>query len=162
MNMDCFYKIFSSLDFSFAELILSTFFGFGSALLVEAIIDNHKEKNIRKQLIRDLKKELSSLKENIKMLEPDKVYIQPYTIPIWKGARECGSILCMDKESYFWKILEVYSSIDEANLVERKCFELYVGKDSLRDKELIISTLSNNREYVKQQIDKGLFLLEGG
>ena len=155
-------NIFLSLDFSFIELILSTFFGFGSALLVEAIIDNHKEKKIRKQLIRDLKEELSSLKESVELLEPDKVYIQPYMIPIWKGARECGSVLCMDKEPYFWKILEVYSSIDEANLVERKCFELYVGQNNLRDKELIISTLANNRKYVKQQIDKGLILLKGG
>ena len=152
----------SSLNFSFVELALSTFLGFGSALLVEAIINRYNEASLRKQLLKDLKEELLSLKTKVELLEEDKVYIQPYAIPIWKGTCECGSILCLDKESYFLKILEVFSIIEEANLIEMRCFELFVDKSTCADKALILSTLTDNRKYVKKQIDKGLLLLDGG
>lgn len=158
LNSDC----IASINVSFIELILSTFLGFASALLVETIIDRCKEKALRKQLIRDLYSELLALKENIKQLNADMVYIQPYSIPIWIGARECGTILCMDKKPYFVKILEVYSSIEEANLIEMKCFELYVSRTPTTDIEQIKSTLADNRIHVKKQIDIGLALLNEG
>lgn len=162
MGISSFYNCFSSLDFSFLELVLSTFLGFGSALLVEAIVDKHEEKILRKQLLKDLKAELLSLKENIELLESDKVYIQPYTISIWKGVRECGSILCIDEIPCFFQLLEVFSSIEEANLIELKCFELYVGRTPSTDMNLILSTLYENRQYVKKQIETGLIMLNGG
>ena len=162
MEFSLFQQFLSSLDFSFIELMLSTFLGFGSALLVEKIINNCNEKAIRKQLINDLKVELESLKSSIELLESDKVYIQPYAIPIWKGARECGSILCMDKETYFLKILEIFSVIEVANLIEMKCFELLVNKSPSTDMVSIFSTLSDNRQYVKNHIEEGLNLLNGG
>ena len=162
MDFSFFQQFYSSLDFSFIELMLSTFFGFGSALLAEAIINSFNEKAIRKQLLKDLKAELLSLKCSIESLEPEKVYIQPYAIPIWKGAHECGSILCMDKEPYFLKILEVFSIIEETNLIEMKCFELLVDKSPSTDKALVLSTLSDNRQHVKDHIEKGLILLNGG
>lgn len=155
-------KFLSSLDFSFFELVLSTFLGFGSALLVETIVEKHREKVTRIQLINDLRAELLALNESIELLESKKVYIQPYKIPIWKGANECGSILCMDKVPNFFNILEVFSIIEEANLVELKCFELFVAKTTSTNMSLILSTLSDNRQYVKEQIMKGLQLLNGG
>ena len=162
MNGDVLQTSIISLDFSFLELVLSTFLGFGSALLVEAIVDRRKEKSQREQLIQNLLTELLALKQKVDSLEPEKVYIQPYSTPIWRGARECGSILCMDKEPYFLKILEVFSSIEEANLIELKCFELYVGQKNTADIGLILSTLSDNRKYLKEQLEKGLVLLNGG
>lgn len=162
MDINCLQNFFTSLDFSFLELVLSTFLGFGSALLVEAIVDRHKDKTLREQLLKNLKTELSSLKESIERFEPDKVYIQPYAIPIWRGARECGSILCIDKKSCFLKLLEVFSSIEEANLIELKCFELYVSRTTSTDIDLILSTLSDNRQYIKEQIETGLSLLNEG
>ncbi len=162
MDFSFFQQFLSSLDFSFIELMLSTFLGFGSALLVEKIVNSCNEKAIRKQLLNDLKAELVSLKSIIELLEADKVYIQPYAIPIWKGAHECRSILCMDKEPYFLKILEVFSIIEEANLIEMKCFELLVNKSPSTNSALILSTLSDNRQYVKKHIEEGLTLLNGG
>lgn len=162
MDFNCLQNFFALFDISFLELVLSTFLGFGSALLVEAIVDSHKDKALREQLQKDLKSELSSLEESMEQLEPDKVYIQPYAIPIWRGACECGSILCMDKEPYFFKLLEVFSSIEEANLIERKCFELYVSPTPSTNVKLILSRLFDNRQHVKTQIETGLTLLNGG
>lgn len=162
MNGNVLQTSIMSLDFSFLELVLSTFLGFGSTLLVEAIVDRRKEKAQREQLIQNLLAELRALKQKVDSLEGEKVYIQPYAIPIWRGARECGSILCMDKEPYFLRLLEVFSSIEEANLIELKCFELYVGKKNTADISLILSTLADNRSYLKEQIEKGLMLLNGG
>ena len=162
MEIKCFRDFFSSLDFSFLELLLSTFLGFGSALLVQAIIDKYKEKKLREKLINSLKFELSSLSKSVKLLESDKVYIKPYAIPIWLGARDCGSILCIDTQPYFLEMLEVYSSIEEANLIESKCFELYVSRTASTDMNLVLATLTDNRQHVKKQIEIGLTLLNGG
>lgn len=156
MNFNC----FPLFDFSFLELILSTFFGFASALLVEAIIGKHKEKAIRKQLLNDLYSELTALKDSVQLLDAEKVYIQPYSISIWIGARECGTLLCMDKQPYFPKILEIYSSIEEANLIELKCFELCIGKSLSNDMEQIKETLADNRQHIKKQIEIGITLLD--
>ena len=161
-NTNFIQSISSSVDFSFIELMLSTFLGFGSALLVEAIIDKHKAKTLRKQLLRDLHAELSALKVSIDSLEPDMVYCQPYTIPIWNGARECGAFLCINMKPFFYKLLEVFSSVEEANLVEMKCFELYVGRTPSTDMSIIMTTLSDNRKYISKQIEEGLSLLNGG
>lgn len=153
-------KLCSSIDFSFLELVLSTFFGFISALLVESIFDRYKETKDREQLLKNLKLELTLLKENVETLDPNKVYIKPYSIPIWTGAKECGSLICLDKSKAFYKILEVYSSIEEANKIELKCFEMYINKTPSMG-VLIKTTLVDNRRNVKKQIEKVLNLLDG-
>ena len=151
-----------SLDYSFIELIITTFLGFGSALLVEAIVDRHKENELKKQLIMDLKQELELLHKEIESLEENKVYIRPYAIPVWTGAKECGELLCMDREEYFSKLLEVFSSIEEANLIEMKCFELCVGHKQSDNMEIIFSTLADNRTHIKEQVDIGLSIIGEG
>lgn len=148
------------LDSSFIELIVATFLGFGSALLVEAIIDRNRKKGLKKQLLKDLKKELLSIHKVMEAMEANKVFIRPYAIPVWTGAKECGELLCMDSEAYFSKLLEVFSSIEEANLVEMKCFELYVGQKQSVDMEMIYSALADNRVYIREQIDIGLSIIE--
>lgn len=152
----------SSLDFSFIELILTTFLGFGSALLVEAIINRNKERGLKKQLLIDLKKELELVHKVMESMEANKVFVKPYAIPVWIGAKECGELLCMDRESYFSKLLEVFSSIEEANLVEMKCFELCVGHNQSVNMEMILSTLADNRAYIRKQVDTGLSIIEEG
>lgn len=149
------------MDFSFVELILSTFLGFGSALLVEAIIEKHKDNSLKKQLLLDLRKELLSLKSNISTMQTDKAYIRPYSIPIWSGAKDCGSLLCMDKSPCYTALLETFSSIEEANLVEMKCFELLITQYSSENKKMIISILLNSRKHISEQIEIGLRAIKG-
>lgn len=151
-----------SLDFSFIELMLTTFLGFGSALLVEAIVDRHKEKELKKQLLMDLQRELVLVQKEMESLEANKVYIRPYAIPVWTGAKECGELLCMDREAYFSKLLEVFSSIEEANLIEMKCFELCVGQRQSVNMEMIFTALADNRANIKKQVDSGLSIMEEG
>ena len=145
----------------FFEVVLSSFLGFGSALLVEAIVDSYRNSSTKKQLLVNLKQELSTLQSNISSMEENKVYIRPYSIPIWSGARECGSLICMDKSKCFPKLLEVFSSIEEANLVEMKCFEVYVGQHpSKEDMDLIVAAVSDSRRLIKKQIENGLTVIE--
>lgn len=162
LNLSIIQDLFCSLDFSFIELILTTFLGFGSALLVEAIVERHKAKGLKKQLLKDLKKELELVHKEMDSLEVNKVFIRPYAIPVWTGAKECGELLCMDREPYFSKLLEVFSSIEEANLIEMKCFELCVGQKQSVNMEMIFSTLADNRTHIKEQVDIGLSIIEEG
>lgn len=162
LNFCLIQDLLCSLDFSFIELILTTFLGFGSALLVEAIVDRYKEEKLKKQLLIDLKTELELLHKEMESLEANKVFIRPYAIPVWTGAKECGELLCMDREKYFSKLLEVFSNIEEANLIEMKCFELCVGERQSVNMEMILSTLADNRAHIKEQVDIGLSIVEEG
>ena len=84
LNHSYYLLLLCNLDFSILELTLSTFLGFGSALLVEAIITYYNNKKYKAQLIDDLIIELGNIKNIINGLEDGKVYMQPYSIPIWK------------------------------------------------------------------------------
>lgn len=154
-------NLWTSLDPSFIELILSTFLGFSSALLVEAIVIKCSGKQMKRQLLTNLEQELLSLKKEIETLEDDKVFIRPYPTPVWTGACKSGSILCIDHEKCFFKLLEVFSAVEESNLVEMKCFQLCMGNSKLFQDKLIKSTLSANREYVKEQVNIGLSIIKG-
>lgn len=162
LNLSVIQDLLCSLDFSFIELMLTTFLGFGSALLVEAIVNRHNEKVLKKQLLRDLKRELVLIRKEMESLEVNKVFIRPYAIPVWTGVKECGELRYMDRETYFSKLLGVFSSIEEANLIEMKCFELYVGQKQLINMEMIFSTLADSRAHIKEQVDAGLGIIEEG
>lgn len=143
----------------FIELMLSTFLGFGSAILVETIIEKRKKKSYEKQLLKDMKQELLSLKDNLEILNFDKVFIRPYNIPVWRGACDSGALLNLDNKPFFSKLIEVYSCIEEANMIETKCFELYVSRHVTTDINLITATFTDNRKYVRNQIEIGLRII---
>lgn len=148
-----------SFDFSFIELAISSFLGFAFALLVEAIVAHRSEKKQKKQLTKDLLQELRSLKTESETLDNDKVYIRPYQIPVWEGAIACHALLCLDKENDFISLVEVFSSIEEANMIEMKCFELCINNSNNANSE-IFRTLTDNRRHVHKKIVDGITLLE--
>lgn len=74
LNHSYYLLLLCNLDFSILELTLSTFLGFGSALLVEAIITYYNNKKYKAQLIDDLIIELGNIKNIINGLEDGKVY----------------------------------------------------------------------------------------
>jgi len=145
---------------TFLEMVLSTFFGFGSALLVEAIVSLVRSIAVKKQLLKELIKELDSVVATISTLEYDQVYIKPYAIPVWQGACASGSILCLDKKVFYSKLLQVFASISEANLVEMKCSEIIISNNSSVDKQTIINILKTNREELLVQIKEGLKIIK--
>lgn len=148
-----------SLDFSFIELVLSSFLGFGFALLVEAIVQHRNDRKTKRQLLTDLKQELSSLYNIACSLEPNKIYIRPYHTPVWTGAIDSNSILLLDKEKYYIDLIEVFSSIEEGNMIEMKCFEMcFENHDRVND--LIKQTLADNRKHVREQITSGMKMIE--
>ena len=72
LNHSYYLLLLCNLDFSILELTLSTFLGFGSALLVEAIITYYNNKKYKAQLIDDLIIELGNIKNIINGLEDGK------------------------------------------------------------------------------------------
>lgn len=147
---------------SFIELFLSSFLGFGTALLVEAIWDKHKDKQLKEQLSENLKKELEKVVDIANSLDANLVYIAPFSIPVWHGATTSGSILCMDDEKWFSDLLDVFSSIDEANQIESRCFELTVGGDETCVKRNVVAVLTESRRNVLERAKHGISLFEGG
>ena len=144
----------------FIELFLSSFLGFGSALLVETIWDRHKDKKVREELSKELESELTRVIENANGLESEKVYMSPFSIPIWRGATVSGSILCLAKESTFSELLDVFSSIDEANQIETRCFELTVGNPDHHVRNVVSGVLEENRKRVIEKATHGITLFQ--
>lgn len=117
------------MDFSLLELFLSVFLGFLSAMAVEALWNNRNEKELKKQLSSALLDELKQVESTLSKLKKDKVYLYPFHVPVWKGARDSGTILCLNKKKYYRELLQVYSQIEESNIIETKAFELVFSKD---------------------------------
>lgn len=149
------------VDFSILELTLSTFLGFGSALLVESIISYYSGKKCKEQLVNNLIIELESIHNIVNSLEDGKVYMQPYSIPIWNGACATGIISSLNKESYYCTIYETFASISEANLIEIECYKIVVTGNNFIEENPVFNTLKKNREDLSKQINRGLRLMKG-
>lgn len=157
--LNCANSVTSSGN-SWLELFLTTFLGFLSALAVEALWANHKDNQLKNQIKENLKKELISIKKQIEELQDDRVYMKPYSIPIWKGACESGSILVLDKCDGFFQLIELYSLIEEANLVEMKAFEIS-NMENVKNTKACIQLAIDGRNRIKSSIDSVVNSLEG-
>lgn len=146
----------------FIELFLSSFLGVGTALLVEAIWDRHKNQELKQQLTKNFEVELTHVIEIANGLTNEKVYMAPFSIPVWHGATSCGSILSLDNEDAFFELLDIFSSIDEANQIETRCFELLVGNSSLQTRKAVLDVLKDNRQHVIEQATRGISLIQRG
>lgn len=146
----------------FMELFLSSFLGVGTALLVEAIWDRYKDKELKEQLTKNFEAELTHVIEIANGLANEKVYMSPFSIPVWRGATSCGSILSLDNENAFFELLDVFSSIDEANQIETRCFELLVGNSNSQMRETVLDVLKDNRQHVIEQATRGISLIQRG
>ena len=116
-------------NFSLLELIISVCLGFLSAMLVEALWKNNNEKEMKKQLLSALCNELKKVKEDLSELHDNEAYLNPFHVPVWRGACESGTILCLSKKSYFNDLLYAYSQIEESNLIETKAFEIFYSNN---------------------------------
>ncbi len=145
---------------SFIELFLSSFLGLASALLVEAIWDKYKNKKLQEQLSKELKAELKHVIDITNGLESEKVYMSPFSIPIWRGATTCNSILSLGNSNNFPELLDVFSNIDEANQIETRCFELTVGNCDQKARTIVSKVLKDNRKNVIDKATHGISLLQ--
>lgn len=161
--MECCLKCANNIvasDNSILELFLSSFLGFLSALAVEALWGKYKDFQLCKQIKENLKKELCEVKRVLDGLEKSKVYMKPYSISIWKGACESGSILILDKKEGFIELIKLYSLIEEANLVEMKAFEIS-NMNNVNNKRIYVDSVLESRKKIEESIDSVISSLEG-
>lgn len=149
---ECIFICEHANDINLFEIALSAFLGFGSALLVEAIVSYIKNKNVREQLIKDVILELDTIQQTIVSLDNLKLYIQPYSIPVWNGACDSGAILMLDKKAYYTELLKTYASIAESNLFELKCFEIVTYNENKQSNNDLLDIVRNNRTQLLEQV----------
>ena len=148
-------KIVDEINFwSMLEMFISVLLGFVSALFVEFIIKSKLDKEKKKELIRNLKKELNSVKNSLESLKEEQVYIRPYMTPIWISAKSSGSILLLEKEPYYIDIIETYLTIEEGNLIEEKNFDYIVANDKIATN--LHDAKKTSRERVEKKIKNAL------
>lgn len=141
------------------QVALSAFLGFGSALLVNYIVQWRLRERQKQRLLRVLKQELENLHDQADMLEAEKVYIRPYSLPVWTGAVKSGHIHCLGDMSTFTLLLGVFSYIEEANLIEMECFKL--ANNSVPQRlDTLFAVARESREGVKNQVIHGLSIIE--
>ncbi len=133
------------------ELFISAILGGIIALLTEHIISKSTEGEKRKEVIELLKEELSKVQSAVEVLDSDTVYIRPYSIPLWRGINESGMITCLNNKKYFIALVNTYSVIEEANLLEQQCFNLYSSSDE--SYEQVHSLVLESRKEVKKFVE---------
>ncbi len=117
-------------------VFISSFLAFCSALVVEYIVAQTKKRKSIKELKAKLSDELDRIYSISNSLEAGKLYLYPYPTPVFSGACMSGSIMCLSGETYFSDLVQVFSSIQEANNIETKCFELASMNSSFQINEI--------------------------
>lgn len=144
----------------FFEVYLSTFLGFLSALIVEAINDYVTSNQKRKQIVKNLTIELETVKSEAASLEDTKLYPLPYSIPFWKGISLSGLVLSLDKMDNYSELIRIFEKIEEGNQIEGRCFDIVMSSQNKNIDECMFETILKNRKRLINEIDKGLELLK--
>lgn len=145
------------------DTFFSAFLGFGSALIVEAIVTSISDRRLRKNLTEELKKELNKVKDVANKnanQEHMEFFLRPYIITVWKGACSSNSIICLNKSQNYKKIIEVFESIEDANEFEKECFYKFFSHDDNQAWETMKSMLCKNRKKIAEETNVLLELLE--
>lgn len=157
---------------SFTETFFSAFLGFGSAILVEELVNFRNTQSLKKQITYSLLNELEKIKETVNSLKDDETYFQPYSISMWKGACASGSILSLQNIKQFTELLNVFSTIEEANIIEKESLshimrlsEKKCSEEEQNSISEIISSYKNvledSRKNVKKSVEIGIKILKG-
>lgn len=148
----------SMYGFDIETHVISTCLGFLSAIAVQVLMsridNNRKYKSIRKNLL----VELQRIEKEIDNMDKNKVYLNPYNIPVWIGIRESGSIKYIETQRIFLQLVDVFSIIEYRNTIETKCFEMCYGNNKYLE-EAIMSRLNEGRNEVKKMVLIGINLL---
>ena len=151
-------SIFSS---PFFQTFLSAFLGFGSALIVQAITEYLASKAKRKKMISNLLKELETNMKETSSMKADSVYPRPYSIPVWRGICQSGSVMLLDELDEYMQIVSIFESIEEANIIEGMCFSIVAPIESRKLPDKMLEVLLNNRNTVQERISEGIRILRG-
>lgn len=149
-------ELFKYLCGNYIQVIISVisgFMGFGSALLVERISANTTSKKYKKELLKRLKNELVGVKCTLEELHPQQNYIDPFSIPIWKGAKASGGLLDLNSDPAFEEMVQIFSEIEDANMVEKECFKLMFSNGDAECKKRVYEVMSQTRVSLKNRIN---------
>lgn len=156
-------KILKALEqndgFPFLEMFFSAFLGFIFALSVEALVGMAKNSSVKKQIIGELLNELEAVKTTVSILEEQKHYFCPYSVPIWKGACKSGIVLSIRNIENFTKLTDVFASIEEANTIEKEALlnNINFGQSN----EALKNACMESRKKVKESVEIGIKILTG-
>ena len=142
------------------EILLSCLLGFVLAYLVEILWDKKKSTKQAIQLKKALSEELTDIKGILSGISDEKLFISPYSIPIWTGANKSGLILCVDNIEEFNKIVGFYALLEEANLVETTAFEV-LNINPQANKKAIYDNVLACRNELRNKIDDVLDTIKG-
>lgn len=145
-------------DFNFVSLIVSTGLGFLSAIGVQELTTKFNNMRKYKCLKENLIVELEKVKEDVEQMEPEKVYLNPYNIPIWIGIRESGSMKYIEDQGIFLQLVDIFSTIEYRNAIESKCFEMCYGKNNYLEDD-VVSLLNKGRKEVNDKVMEGIDIL---
>ncbi|MBQ8896764.1 MAG: hypothetical protein IJY88_08245 [Clostridia bacterium] len=144
------------------EMFLSAFLGFGFALLVEALVSIIGTRNTVTQLKKALIGELEQIANTLQKIKDDEYYFYPYKLPIWSGACKSGAILTLNNIKEFTKLLDIFASIEEANVIEKEGLIIHYQSNNTtsrnRDKHIKEAVLES-RKKLATQVEKGKQIL---
>lgn len=143
----------------YLQMIISSFLGFGSALLVQEISNRIDDKKKREEIKKSLRIELNSILSTINSLELQKSYINPYSIPRWKGIKDSGSLQYLDESNTTITLIEVFNRVEEANMVEMKGFELLFLANTEMEQNVVFDILQKSRTELKVVVDEAVLAL---
>ena len=115
------------LSFVYSQLpeIMSAFLGFGSALLVENLVD----RNNQKKSIRNIAIELIDIRNQLRIYKDDKglppIFAYSVNIPIWEAVKGTGYLFEFRKKDYYLPLIHVYACIEKMIKLEDWLFENY-------------------------------------
>ena len=141
----------------------SAFAGFGSALLVEAIVSLAHNFSRRNELLKDLKEELSSIKVQSDIMlreyssviesgvnEYPKLVYKPYHMTVWESACNSGELSLLDSKSGR-EIIRTFTFIQESNELECLCFNILISHGENELLNNMMKILLNNRKDVNEK-----------
>lgn len=133
------------------EIFMSTFLGFLSALLVEYLVECHRDKILLKNTLNGIKLELQNIERKLDTLGNGMYYVDPLDISYWESISHTHNLNCLMSHSLYSRIVTVYQYIETVNRWEYiRSFSYFIKASSNRDLD---SALTIQRSELKKEVD---------
>lgn len=136
--------------------ILTTFLGFGLAILGEKLYDSYKNKKECKRLLVSFKSEFRKIIESIRIIEasPTARWIKPIKTPVWDSVVSTDKIALIDNLIWFPKLYDLYDDIRDYNEWHLlRTNYLYFKEDNTLPEE-IADVLEKAKKDILSKIDE--------
>lgn len=104
---------------------LSAFLGFGSALLVQRIL----EKNNQKKSIKNIALELKDIRDQLNIYKDDRSlppkFAYSINLPVWESIKYNGYLLEFRTKKFYLHLISIYSQLEKLELLENNLSKDY-------------------------------------